>query len=335
MLGPPCLARAGRTAPPRSKNDLRTFFTCGTGRSSVRAAYLDEARQEDVSHAVRDVLHDRGALVSDHSSSRVLFRDYRPSGKYTWGRGGHVGIHQHAGEREIEVRLRLRARWPWRLLWISALIGVIATITTIIINPSGTVWSMVAAVTAFLLITTGLLYLNTWKPVWREERDLMDALEAKFEAGFGTDDVESDEERETREFEERLAAELEKRRITEARKAEPKERRGPSFTLPKPKFNIRRKDAEAPAAEASEETPEQKRERLLARKAELQAQTAADEEAPKKKRRINIRAPKLALPKFGKKDEAPEAETEETPEARRARLLARKAELEAQRDNRN
>jgi hypothetical protein len=302
------------------KEQPQNLFVPPRGRSRVRAAYLDDARQDQVSHSVRDVLHRRGALVSDHTSSRVLFRGYKPSGEWTWDRGGYVGIFQHTGEREVEVRLLLRARWPFRFLWLAALLNVIAVVIAFATRLSGTGMFTLAALGAFVLLVTGVLYLNTWRPVRREERELMEAFEAEFAKGLGDDEVLTEEEREERLFAARLEGELERRRVDEARKAEaPVERRlipRPSLSLPRPRFKLARGpggavDTKSTPADSQEARPD-----------------AAAAPAPAKSR--------FALPRFGRtKADAPAADAappaDETAEERRARLLARKAELEARR----
>lgn len=281
----------------------------------MRAAYLDDARQDLVSQATREVLARRGALVSDHSGSRVLFRGYKPGGRWTWDRGGYVGIYQHVGEREVEVRLLLRARWPYRLLWTAAILNVVAAIATIALNPPGTTWFSVAALGGFSLLVTGLLYVNTWRPVWREEQELMEALEAEYQRDLTGADLETEEEREVRLLEESLEGELARQRVAALKAAEPKPAKR-ALSLPRPRFNLSRKPQEA--APAAEDEPRE----VAAAPAAAPAATGA---APSR----------FAFPKLGRKRAAdappagaPPAEAESL-EEKKARLLARKAELEA------
>lgn len=258
------------------KDAIDNLFEQADGSHIVKTAYLDDARREDVLHAVRDVLHRREALITTHATSRVVFEGYCPGGTWTWSRKGYVGVFQHVGEPEVEVRLVLRAKWPHRILWLVALFNVIAALATVIVNPDGTTWFAVAAVCGLALIVASLLYVNTLKPVRREERELMADFEAEFQ-NLESADLETEEERELRLFEEELAGEVERSRIKAARKADRGSGTRAPFKFPRPNFDLRRpKTDEARTLEpqgppAAEETPAEKRERLLKRKAELEA----------------------------------------------------------------
>lgn len=224
----------------------------------MRSAFLDEAQPEAISHAVRHVLEQRGALVTEHRHSRVRFAGLQAGPRLSWSRAGYVGIYQHQGEQEAEVRLQLRARWPWRILWTIALVNVVVFLATAITNPSGTTWSVLAILTGGLLLAAGLVYVATLKSVREQERSLMAELEEAFSRGMADARVETEEERELRELEAELEGEIAARRIQAAR---PPRAKGSRFRL--------RPDRQAD--EAAGETPEEKRARLLARKAELEA----------------------------------------------------------------
>lgn len=228
----------------------------------VRSAFLDEAQPEQLSRAVRDVLERRGALVVEHRHSRVRFTS-QAGRSLSWLRSGYVGIYQHAGEQEAEVRLRLRARWPWRILWIVALANVLVTAVAFVVNPNGTTWSLLAIVTGFALLAAGLVYVATLKGVREDERRLMEEFEAEFERDLPEASVESEEERELRELEAALEGEITRRRLDRSRPA-PAGRR---FSL-------------QPRKGSAEETPEDRRARLLARKAELEARRREREGEP-------------------------------------------------------
>lgn len=221
----------------------------------MRSAFLDEAEPEVISHAVRDVLERRGALISEHRHSRVRFHGLRPRAM-SWARAGYVGIYQPQGESEAEVRLRLRARWPWRVLLAVCALNVVVTIATIFVNPAGTTWSVLAILTGLALVAAGLVYVGTLKSVREEERSIMEEFEAAFGA-LPEAEVASDEERELRVREAELEGELVRRRLERARAAQPKPRR----------FGLRPRDAVQPA----DADLEARRAELLARKAELEA----------------------------------------------------------------
>lgn len=239
----------------------------------MRSAYLDDADPDTLSHAVRGVLERRGALVTEHRHSRVLFRGLRPHAM-SWSRQGYVGIYQAVGEREAEVRLLLRAMWPWRILWTVSLLNVVILLATILTNPPGTVWSTLAILCGLALIAAGLVYVGTLKSVREDEGALMEEFEAALRA-IPDVDVETDEARELRELEAELEGEITKRRIEANRAPREKGRR----------FSLRPgRKGETPAAEA--EDPDARRERLLARKEELEAKLrergAATEERPQR-----------------------------------------------------
>lgn len=243
----------------------------------MKAAYLDSADPEEVSHAVREVLERRGALVSEHLHSRVRFRGLVPA-RHTWSREGYVGIYQHTGEREVEVRLLLRARWPWRILWTVALVNVLGALAVLITQPSGTVWFLVAFTEALALLVAGIIYVQTLRPVRREERDLMEEMEAELARDIEGVSVLDDEARTLAQQEAELEGEIARRRIERARKAESANgaSRG-GFRLPK--FSLRPKRAqsaddaepEGELAESSDAELAAKRQQILARKAELEA----------------------------------------------------------------
>ena len=237
---------------------------------TVKAAFLDDAEPAAVSHAVRDVLERRGALVSEHLHSRVRFRGLVPT-KLSWSREGYVGIYQRTGEREVEVRLLLRATWPFRILWTVALFNVIAAILVATTGQSGTTWFVTAFVCAFALLVATILYVGTLKHVRAEERGIMDEFEAELQKDLDGASVLDEEARRLAQQEAELDAEIARRRLDKTRANEPRPKRG------LPKFSLRpgKKQPEAPAEDAPVETSsselEARRAELLRRKAELEA----------------------------------------------------------------
>lgn len=239
----------------------------------MRSAYLDDADPEALSHAVRGVLERRGALVTEHRPRRVRFGGYRPHAM-SWPRVGYVGIYQALGEREAEVRLLVRAQWPWRILWTVSIVNVVLLLFAIVTNPPGTVWTMLAILGGLALVAASVLYVGTLKSVREDERGILAEFETEFEK-LGDVDVETDDERELRELEAELEGEITKRRIDANRPPKAPNEKGKRFSLrPGKKADER----------ADDESPEQRRERLLARKAELERklrERQAAEEEPK------------------------------------------------------
>ena len=266
----PRLRGAARAARSASQTSWRRTWS----HSVVKAAFVEDAEPEAVSHAVRDVLERRGALVNEHLHSRVRFRGLQPE-KHAWSRAGYVGIYQRTGERDVEVRLILRAQWPYRILVTVALLNVLGILTTIVLQPSGTVFFSVAFLAAFALLTAAILYVGTLKHVREEERALMEDFETEFHADVPGARVLDEEERELAELEAELDAEIERRRLAERRKREPKPARAkpafPSFTLRPGAKKPKSTEPRAAVREASDEDLEARRARLLARKAELEA----------------------------------------------------------------
>lgn len=220
----------------------------------MRSAFLDDARSEALTHAVRDVLERRGALVSEHRHSRVRFQGPPSPHRLTWAREGYVGVYQPHGEAQAEVRLILRARWPWRILVGVAAASLATFLVTLAVNPSGTTWSVLAILCGFALLASGIVYVNTLKSVREEERRLMEDIEAALHHEVPDARVETEEERELRELEAELEGEITQRRVVGARPPPEKGRR----------FSLRPRAAQT-------ESAEDKRARLLARKAELEA----------------------------------------------------------------
>lgn len=225
----------------------------------MRSAYLDDAAPEALSHAIREVLEQRGALVTEHRHSRVRFDGYVPRAK-TWGRHGYVGIYQALGEREAEVRLLLRAKWPWRILWTVCVVNILLLLFAIVTQPPGTVWGTLAIFGGLALVAASMLYVGTLKGVREDERAMMADFEAAFER-IPDVDVETDEERELRELEAELEGEITRRMLERDRAPREKGKR----------FSLRPGKQPASADATQAESPEARRERLLARKAELEA----------------------------------------------------------------
>ena len=206
----------------------------------MRSAFLEDADPAAASQAVRRVLDARGALIREHTSARVRFTVTAPDGGWSWTRAGYVGVFQRYGERDVEVRLLLRARWPHRIFWGTAAVVLAACILTVLANPPGTTWFLVATLGALALLVATLLYVNTWRSVREDERALMQAFEDGFQAHGVASALEGEEEREQHALEAELAGEVERRRVereTKAARAAEKAsapRKRPAFKLRKP-----------------------------------------------------------------------------------------------------
>lgn len=238
----------------------------------MRSVFLDDADPEAISHAVRDVLEKRGALIAEHRHSRVKFHGLKPQ-KLSWPRAGYVGIYQHLGEREAEVRFYLRARIPWRVLWTVCILNVFLLVFAFATNAAPTAWTMMALLGGLLLLGASVLYVGTLKSVRNEERAIMEAFERAF-AAIPDVDVVREEERELADLEAELEGEITRRKLAASRP--------PREKTPRKRFGLRpakKGEAEGEAAPEpeAEETPEARRERLLARKAELEARRAERE----------------------------------------------------------
>lgn len=252
----------------------------------MKRAFLEDARPADVSHAVRDVVERQGFLVSEHVSARVRFRGVPEGAKHEWSRNGYVGIYQRVGEREVEVRLQMRAMWPWRILLTVASVNVVVALAIFVTDPPANTWVFAAAVGGFALLVAGLLYVNTLAPTRHEERRLMQDMEAEFARVLPDLRLMGDEERALHEAELELEGEVMARRVALARKAEgpaPRPaRKGFRFNLlpgkkAPPPPPVRTGDVATAPGESPAESLEARRARLLARKAELEAQRQAEQ----------------------------------------------------------
>lgn len=188
----------------------------------MKRAFLDDAEPAPVAQAVQDLLHARGALVSEHTSSRVRFRLLPARGSHVWTREGYVGVYQALGEKEVEVRLALRAQWPARILWAVAAVNVVLAVLTFLFNPPGTTWFVVAFLCGLALLVAALLHLNTLRGVRAEERALMDGLMEELRRDLPGAALATDEEHAWREAEDQLQGEVVRRRLATARRDEPK-----------------------------------------------------------------------------------------------------------------
>jgi hypothetical protein len=242
----------------------------------VKRAFLDEADPQEVAHAVRLVVERRGGLVREHVTSRVRFTD-QPKGK-AWLRDGYVGIYQPLGEPQVELRLALHARWPRRLVWLVALADLVMAILFFVLSPEGNAWIVGAALGFFALLAAGLVYLNTLEPVREEEKVWIAAFDAELRQELPETSLEDDVAHELRQHELELEGEIAQRRVTKARKNEPKPVKQPKPPKEKGKrFALlpKKKDAEAAPPE---ETPEERLAKLRARKAEIEAQQQRENE---------------------------------------------------------
>lgn len=178
----------------------------------MRAAFLEDADPAAVAHAIRGELDRRGALVSEHVSTRVRFQS-RPADRWSWTRAGYVGLYQAYGEKDVEVRLLLRARWPHRIFWGTAVAVLVLCLLTILIDPPGTTWFLVAFAGGFALLVSTLLYMNTWRGVREEERAIMEGFEAAIRAAAAAGELRRPEDRELEALEADIEGELERRRV--------------------------------------------------------------------------------------------------------------------------
>jgi hypothetical protein len=252
----------------------------------MQAAYLDSADPAAVSHAVRTVLERRGALVREAVTSRIQFHSMPTESVKSWTRSGYVGIYQRVGEREVEVRLVLRARWPHRIFWGTAVVDLLVALLAWILQPDGTTWFVLAFLCGLALVIATLLYVNTWRSVREQERAVMADVERELQTENVAPAVVTMDERALLEAEAELEAEVERVRLEKAHRAaprKPKEKkekapREPRAKLAMPKLSIGKKKASDGADKDAE--LEARKQELLRRKAELEAQGGGDEPKP-------------------------------------------------------
>lgn len=247
------------------KPHLDKVFYPAAGSEAVQRAFLETGNPALVSHAVQGVLEQRGALVTEHVSSRVRFHGLPAPQEPGWPRAGYVGIYRPYGEDEVELRLLLRARTPYRLLVATAAVNVALWVVFLLTNPSGSAWVFTGILAGFALLAAGLVHVGTLRSVQREEEALLAAFERAVREEAPDVDVESEPEREDRLAQLALEGEITEKRLAQARKAAPR----PEKTR---RFSLRPKGRESDPEEAkAEDDAETRRAALLARKAELEA----------------------------------------------------------------
>lgn len=241
----------------------------------MKTAYLEDANQDAVSEAVTTRLKERDALVTVHTHSRVRFEGLSTGERYAFPRAGYVGVYHHTGESDVELRLRLDARLPARLFYGTCVAIPVAFAVLLALDAAAGLWSGATILLGFAFVATLLLYVGTFRATRKLERELFEDLLSFVRAiPLAPREVVSEEDRELREFEAALEAEVLERRLAEDRRsrpvaAAPKQQAGAA------RFPFGRKREAAPAP-APDESPEAKRARLLAKREELERKRKGD-----------------------------------------------------------
>lgn len=138
----------------------------------MRHAVVPDADRELVRETILRLLRDANAEVPEATHSHVRFRGWNPKGEFAFDRAGYVGIHGHAGEKELDLRVLARARGPRRAFVAASAAGLVAAVLLFALQPVPGVW----------ILATALLW-----PAWiaaavvafaarRVDRELEDAL---------------------------------------------------------------------------------------------------------------------------------------------------------------
>ncbi|HWG90370.1 MAG TPA: hypothetical protein VNZ52_05915 [Candidatus Thermoplasmatota archaeon] len=184
----------------------------------MKVAYVEDAEQKAVSDVIVQVIEESQGLIDEQTRSHIEFEGMNPEANYSFSRGGYVGTYQHTGERDVEVRLEVVALGPQRLFWRSVWGALLVAIGYFILLPSDNdVWILGAVALSLLLLTTGLLYVGTFRESRLLELRLYGRVVERLRAeGFS---VLTDDQMEERDLEARIEGELAERERRERRKA--------------------------------------------------------------------------------------------------------------------
>lgn len=245
----------------------------------MKTAYLVDADQATVSAVAVEFLKERGALVTEHTHSHARFVGLNPGNERSFPRGGYVGAYRHAGESEVEVRLRISATGPARVFWGVVLVDLIAIALLFAFRPSGTVWVSLGALLYAAFLAALVLYAGTWRSTRHLEQELFAGLVEALESDAAPEGgILTEEDIEAREFEESLEGELTEAKLKLERKSAPPtpkpivaRSKGSGLKSLLGRSGDGRAKAKAKAkADTPAESPEEKRARLEALRAELE-----------------------------------------------------------------
>lgn len=237
----------------------------------MRRAYLEEADQEKVASAVRDVLQDLGARVTEHTRSHTAFTDLEDS-EGGWTKGGYVGTYRHVGESEVELRYDVHASFPERAFWSTVALELVVVVGLFLFRPDPGIWVGAAILLWSLLVGSFLLYLHTWRTASRLEGDLLDlTLDEIEDRRLGQ--VLTEEERARQAMEDEVKADVLAERLAERREAEAG---GPGFWT-----RLRRRLAGAAdtGGPDDEDDVEAKRERVRELRRRLERERGPDDDS--------------------------------------------------------
>jgi hypothetical protein len=237
----------------------------------MRRAYLEEADQEQIASAVRDVLDDLGARVTEHTRSHTAFTDLEDA-EAGWRKGGYVGTYRHVGEDEVELRYDVHARFPERAFWTTVAFELLVVVGLFLVRPAPAVWVGAALLLWGLLVGSFLLYLHTWRSASRLEDDLLDLTLDEIESRSLAQAL-TEEERTMQALEEEVEADVLAERLAERR---------PEGEDDGPSRLARFRDALAGFADragsSEEEDVEAKRERVRELRSRLEEERGPDDD---------------------------------------------------------
>lgn len=142
----------------------------------MKTAYLADANQDAVSEAVTERLKAKDALVTLHTHSHVRFEALSTGEAYAFPRSGYVGVFHHTGESDVEMRLKLDARLPARVFFATCGVIIVTFLVLLATNADAGLWSGLSILLGIAFIVTLLLYVGTFRATRALERALFDDL---------------------------------------------------------------------------------------------------------------------------------------------------------------
>lgn len=182
----------------------------------VRHAVVPDADRELVRETTTRLLRDAGAELPEATHTHVRFRDWNPKGEFAFARAGYVGLHGHAGEKEVDLRVLARAAAPRRaFVWTSAA-ALVVTVLLFAFQPTPSAWVFAALVFWPVWIAAAVVALGAR----RVDRELEDGLYLQIVATLRAEGqtVLTEAEVRRRDFEADVEGEVAERRLKAAKK---------------------------------------------------------------------------------------------------------------------
>ncbi|HVL87336.1 MAG TPA: hypothetical protein VM681_04910 [Candidatus Thermoplasmatota archaeon] len=228
----------------------------------ARLIFVDEGEQAKVAEAAARVAGDVGAVVTTKTPAVVEFVDWRP-GEGSFARQGYVGIYQKFGDPELQILVDVAAESARRLFWTTVLLELLVIALVFALAPPISAWFAASVVLWAAFVVVALVYVGTWRLSGLLEREFLERLRQEVSRQGAVRTPMEIEEATAR------ARVLAKVRIAQLKKDLRASRPSPSA---RDLFRFGRAATDEGASEterAAQDKDEEKRQRLLALKREL------------------------------------------------------------------